>query len=474
MLEMDPEEFRRLAHRAADILADDLARTTGDPTTPARRPTTADQRTRLMDEPLPEDPRASDAILDAFELLVLPHPMGNGSPRFFGWVNSPPAPMGIVGDFLASGMDPSVAGGDHAGTYVEHATLRWLLALLGLAPDAGAILCSGGSVANLIGLAVMRNRFAPDVRAAGLRGAPDLVIYTSTEGHSCVEKAVEILGLGHDNLRKLPVDADCRLPTAALRAAIAEDRAAGRTPACVAASAGTVNTGAIDPLDEIADLCAAEGLWFHIDGAYGGFGILAEQTGGAGGLYRGFDRADSIAVDPHKWLSIPVECGCAIVRDKAAMRNTFSLVPPYLRDDTALPWFSEFGIQQTRGFRALKLWMTLQAVGAAGYRREITRQVALTRTLQEKVRSNPALELCSAGPLSVTCFRVRLAGGSAAEEDALNRAVTERIQADGEVFLTSTILAGRVGLRACIVNFRTQDADLDALLAAVLAAATEG
>jgi len=466
VLEMSPREFRRLAHRAVDILADAMARSTGDPEAPVRRPTTPELRARIMDQPLPEDPGDPDGILADFEALILPHPMGNGSPRFFGWVNSPPAPMGVIAELLAAGMNPSVAGGDHAATYVEHVVLRWLFELLGLPSGSGGILCSGGSVANLICLAVMRNEHAHDVRAAGIRNNR-LVVYTSVEGHSCLEKAVEILGLGHENLRKLPVDAERKMDLAALRAAIAEDRAAGRHPACVAASAGTVNTGAIDPLSEIADICTAEGLWFHIDGAYGGFGVL---TGQARPLYEGLAKADSIAVDPHKWLALPVECGCAIVRDRSAMRETFSLVPPYLRDDTAQPWFSEFGIQQTRGFRALKVWMTLQVVGASGYRRELTRQVALARKLQEKIRSRPTLEIVSAGPLSVVCFRVLSPGLGDAAIDSLNRTVADRIQANGRVFLTSTVLDSRIVLRACIVNFRTQDADLDVLLDEVEAA----
>jgi aromatic-L-amino-acid decarboxylase len=466
VLEMSPREFRSLAHRAVDILADAMARSADDPDAPARRPTTPELRARIMDEPLPEDPGDPDGILADFEALILPHPMGNGSPRFFGWVNSPPAPMGVIAELLAAGMNPSVAGGDHAATYVEHVVLRWLVELLGLPAGSGGILCSGGSVANLICLAVMRNAHAPDVRAAGLRNN-QLVVYTSVEGHSCLEKAVEILGLGHENLRKLPVDAERNMDLAALRAAIAEDRAAGRHPACVAASAGTVNTGAIDPLSEIADICTAEGLWFHIDGAYGGFGVLTEQ---ARPLYEGLARADSIAVDPHKWLALPIECGCAIIRDRSAMRETFSLVPPYLRDDTAQPWFSEFGIQQTRGFRALKAWMTLRVVGASGYRRELTRQVALARTLREKIRSRPTLEIVSAGPLSVVCFRIVSPDLGDAATDSLNRTVADRIQADGRVFLTSTVLDGRIVLRACIVNFRTQEADLDVLLDEVEAA----
>ena len=227
----------------------------------------------------------------------------------------------------------------------------------------------------------------------------------------------------------------------------------------ITASAGTVNTGSIDALDALADLCADERLWYHIDGAYGGVGVLAEQTAG---LYAGMQRADSLAIDPHKWLYMPVECGCAFVRDAQAMRDTFSLIPPYLRDDAGLPWFSEFGPQQTRGFRALKLWMALQQIGAQGYRELISRDIALARALQGKIRSRADFELLAAGPLSVTCFRYAPPGVH--DLDALNRRLLDLVQREGQVFLTSTQLDGRLALRACIVNFRTSEADLDVLL----------
>jgi glutamate/tyrosine decarboxylase-like PLP-dependent enzyme len=286
-----------------------------------------------------------------------------------------------------------------------------------------------------------------------------MVVYTSTQGHSCLEKAVELLGIGHRYLRKVPVDAQYRMDVARLEAQIAADRADGLRPVCVAASAGTVNTGAIDPLDEIAGLCAAEGLWFHVDGAYGGVGVLAEQTAG---LYDGMERADSLAIDPHKWMYVPVECGCVFVRDAVAMRDTFSLVPPYLRDDASLPWFAEFGVQQTRAFRALKLWMVLQQLGEQGYRELISRDIALARALQARIRARPDFELAVAGPLSITCFRYAPPG--ARDLDVLNRRLVERVQREGQVFLTSTELDGRLVLRACIVNFRTAEADLDILL----------
>jgi aromatic-L-amino-acid decarboxylase len=367
----------------------------------------------------------------------------------------------VLAELLAGGLNASVAGGDHAATYVEHAVLGWLKRLLGFPSASGGLLVSGGSMANLVGLAVMR--FVKAQGAIRARGFQDetapMVVYTSTQGHSCIEKAVELLGIGHDYLRNIPTDSDQRIDLDLLKAQIAADRAIGLRPVCVAASAGTVNTGAIDPLDALADLCAAEQLWFHIDGAYGGVGVLAEQTAG---LYAGMERADSLAIDPHKWLYMPVECGCIFVRDAQAMRDAFSLTPPYLRDDANLPWFSEFGPQQTRGFRALKLWMVLQQIGEQGYRELISRDIALAHALQARIRAHPDFELVAAGPLSITCFRYTSPG--AHDLDALNRRLLDLVQREGQVFLTSTQLDGMFVLRACVVNFRTTEADLDTLL----------
>jgi aromatic-L-amino-acid/L-tryptophan decarboxylase len=458
MIDLSPDEFRALGYRAVDLVAEQLALPPG---APCRRPVPEQVRDGLRSQPLPATGRSPEDILQAFAREIMPYPMGNGSPRFFAWVNSPPAPLGVLAELLAAAVNPSVAGGDHAATYIEHAVLGWLKQLVGYPAGSGGILVSGGSMANLTALAAMRFAKARgDIRAQGQASEPaPMVVYTSAQGHACIEKAVEVLGIGHEYLRKIPVDADWRMDAGRLRAQIAADRAAGLRPVCVAASAGTVNTGAIDQLDAIADVCAAEDLWFHVDGAYGAVGVLAEQTAG---LYAGMERADSLALDPHKWLYVPVECGCTFVRDAQAMRDAFSLVPPYLRDDTGLPWFSEFGIQQTRGFRALKLWMVLQQIGVAGYRELIGRDITLARYLQERIRRHDDFELLAAGPLSVTCFRYSPPG--AADLDGLNRRLLDLVQAEGRVFLTSTQLDGRLALRACIVNFRTTADDLDVLL----------
>ena len=465
MIDMMPDEFRRLGYRAVDLLADHL---TSLSSKPCRSPVPADVRNELMRQPLPEGPSDAAALIDYVGSTIFRYPMGNGSPRFFGWVNSPPAPGGVLAELLAAGLNPSVAGGDHAATYLEHAVLAWMRDIVGIPSWKGGILTSGGSVANLIGLTIMRHvKTGGDVRMRGLGlTGPALVVYTSTEGHSCIQKAIELLGIGEAHLRRIPVTSEWGMDVAALRRQIVEDRAAGLTPACVAATAGTVNTGAIDPLSKIADICRAENLWFHVDAAYGGPAALLPELSP---LYRDIEKADSLAVDPHKWMYIPVECGCALVRDAAAMRDTFSLVPPYLREATALPWFSEFGIQQSRGFRALKLWFVLKQIGVDGYRQSIARDIRLARALQQRLRESPDFEVVATGPLSITCFRYRpeTLAGNEVSLDRLNRALLDRIQLASDVFLTGTELAGRFVLRACIVNFRTTEQDLDTLIGAI-------
>jgi aromatic-L-amino-acid decarboxylase len=371
-------------------------------------------------------------------------------------------------------MNPSCAGGDHAAIYLERCTVRWLMELVGF-PTEGSmgLLVSGGSMASLTCLAAARQRAVEraggDVRAEGLQGRPSaLVLYLSAEGHSCLRKAAELLGLGAQAIRTIPVDADFRMDVPALRAAIAADRAGGKQPFCVAASAGTVGSGAIDPLDELADLCAEERLWLHVDGAYGAVGVLDPAVAP---LYAGLERVDSLAIDPHKWLSAPVECGCALVRDGGLLRDTFSLVPPYLRTEEGkgfggLPWYAEYGFQQSRGFRALKLWMTLQQLGRAGVSRLVAGHNALARRLAALVDGAPDLQRAAPVTLSIVCFRYVPEAWSPDDErlDALNTAIMHEVQEGGEAFLSNAVLDGRFVLRACILHYATTEADIAALV----------
>lgn len=461
-IDLSPEEFRKLAHQAVDAICDHLG---GLPQSPARKPVPHEHRNALMHQPSPQKPHAPEELLARIQNDLFPYPMGNASPRFLAWVNSPPAPLGILADFMASAFNPSVAGGDHAATYVEHAVLNWIREVMQFAPDSGAILTSGGSMANLIGLGTMRHvKTKGQSRRQGLQSLDTpLILYTSDQGHSCIEKAALLLGLGAENIRKIPTTSNFQMDLEALAKQVEMDRQQGLQPACVAASAGTVNTGTIDPLNDIADFCQANELWFHIDGAYGGFAILAPS---ATEHYKGIERADSIAVDPHKWLYVPIECGCALVADKAAMRAAFSLVPEYLQDDTEMPWFAEFGTQQTRGFRALKLWTLFQQMGIPGYSELLERDIQVNQSFAKLVTEHPNFTLKSESPLSITCFQhspASLPQDTQALEKH-NSALLQKLQEEGHFYLTSTRLHGEYVLRTCIVNFRTQKKHMVELL----------
>jgi glutamate/tyrosine decarboxylase-like PLP-dependent enzyme len=468
------EGLRRFGYRAIDVVVDHLAAMR---TRPVFRPMGADERRVLLEEALPERGLSPDAILEGFRERILLHPMGNGHPRFFGWANSPPAALGILGDLLAAAMNPSCAGGDHAAIYVERCAVRWLMELVGF-PTTGSmgLLVSGGSMASLVCLAAARHHAAAlhgwNDRTDGMQGdRPRLVFYVSEEGHSCLKKAAELLGLGEAGVRTIAVDDEWRMDVCALRDAVAADRAAGRRPFCVAASAGSVNTGAIDPLEALAELCSAEQLWLHVDGAIGGVGALDPALAPR---YAAMSRADSVALDPHKWLSVPVECGCALVRDGALLRDTFSLVPPYLRTEEGrgfggLPWYSEYGFQQTRGFRALKLWMTLQHMGRAGVARLVSRHRALAQDLAREIDAAPDLERLAPVELAIVCFRYTPADlrGNEPRLNALNKVLVEEIQTGGEVFLTGTMLKGRFALRASVMHYATTEDDVAALVEVV-------
>ncbi len=476
-LELSQEEFRKLGYRAVDMMADYLA------TIRERRvytPMPYSQRQELLQQALPQNGTAPEEIFRKFAEQILPYPMGNGHPRFFGWVNSPPAPIGVLAEFMAAAFNPSCAGGNHAAVYLEYCVTRWLMELVGFPVEGSmGILVSGGSMASLTCLAAARQRafqlLGEDVRATGLQtgSQPKLVMYLSSEGHSCLRKAVELMGLGSNSLHFVKVDSTYRIDISALREAIEADLTAGFQPFCVAASAGTVNTGAIDPLDEIADICAQYNLWFHVDGAYGAVGILDSR---AKPHYKGLERADSLALDPHKWLCVPVECGCALVRDSSLLRDTFSLVPPYLRTEEGrgiggLPWFSEYGFQQSRGFRALKLWMSLLQTGRQGLETMVSYHNSLALYLASQIEAAPNLQLLAPVTLSIVCFRYIPAEFEGSEEvlNTLNKTIMEEVQAGGDSFITSTVVDGRYALRACIVHYATLQQDLDALVKVVQA-----
>jgi aromatic-L-amino-acid/L-tryptophan decarboxylase len=475
--EWQEDEIKRFGYQVVDLIASYL---TELPQHPVWQPYPPELVRSLFHEPVPETGQEAGALLSEFATKVAPYPFGNGHPRYFAWVNSPPAIIGIFAEALAAAMNPSCAGGNHAAVYLERQVARWFTELFGFPESTMGLLVSGGSMATLTALAVARQSRAGagiNSRAEGLQvGGPRLLIYRSDQAHSCVQKSVELLGIGSDNLRTIPVDQNYRLDVAKLESAISSDRAAGHRPVAVVASAGTTNTGAIDPLREIAEVCRRHGLWLHVDGAYGALAILSQR-------YRDelepMALADSLAFDPHKWMSVPYEAGLVLVRDGEELRAAFSLVPEYLRIDSQSeggvhgpPWLSEYGFLQTRGFLALKVWMALKHSGLLGYTRAVEHDLALAEHLASRVDASPLLELAAPPSLSIVCFRYVPAAlaGDTLRLNELNQRLLEQVQLSGQAFLSSTTLTGRIVLRACIVNYRSTRADIDQMVDAILAA----
>ncbi|MDQ6850305.1 MAG: aminotransferase class V-fold PLP-dependent enzyme [Actinomycetota bacterium] len=454
------DEIRRISHRVADQVADHLISVPDGPV--YRRPPRELIET-MRATPWAEQGATADDVLDQFAAQIEPYPFGNGHPRFAAWVNSPPNPLGVFASALAAAMDPSVAGGEHASVHLEHQVLRWFAELLGWPSGYSGQLVSGGSAATLTALAAARHRAAAGAGLDDRRdGTPDrFAVYAGAEAHSCITKAVEVLGIGSANIRVVDSDGTRRICPDHLDALISADLVDGRIPVVAVASVGTVNTGAIDPLSEIADVCAHHGVWMHVDAAYGGPAVLLLER------YRdvlaGLSRADSLAVDPHKWLYVPVDAGLVLVRDGSVARDTFSLVPPYLRTEGDAPWFTEFGLEQTRPFRALKVSMQLRHLGRRGYRELIERDLAVAEQLRDAVAAAPDLELLGSG-MSIVCFRHRPGGMASDELDEHNRAVLNAVQLGGRSFLAGTVVDGVFALRACIVNPLTSSADALAII----------
>ena len=464
--DLSPEEVRKLGYAAADAVAESREKLVGRPVFGK-----VGAAAKLFEEPVPEEGQPIEKTLAFVREHVLPFPMGNSHPRFYGFINATADPVGITADYMAASMNPNCWGGDHAAIHVEHRVMRWIAEILGYPADAEGILVSGGSMANFTALAAARRAMVPgNVREDGLsgEGRPRLVVYASDQVHHCVDKAVDLLGIGMNNLRKIPTDEKFRMRMDLLEETVAKDVREGLMPAIVVGTAGTVNTGAIDPLEELADFCRREALWFHVDGAYGAMARVSRKLAP---LFDGMERADSIAADPHKWLYVPYEAGATLVRQPGRLAATFRKFPEYLALDPDSPfpgpaWFAERGVELSRGFKALKVWMGLKTHGRAGYARAIENDVALAHFLAEEAGRRPDFELLAPTVLSIANlrYRPRDSGLSDAELDRINRGIVNRLVGDGSFFLAPTILKGRTALRVCIVNFRTRPEDLTALL----------
>ncbi len=452
-LQLSSEEMRAFGYRVIDLLVGHVEEQHDGP---IGRKAGRGELEALLREPVPHGPGDPMALLDRLQRDVFANMLHVDHPRFFSFVPGPSNFVSVMAETLATGFN-SFSGTWFAGSgpaQIELIVVDWLRQICAMPETAGGLFVSGGSMANLTGLAVARNAILDDKIAGS-------VAYTSDQTHSSVARALRVLGFAADQIRVLPSDADFQLDMKNLEAAVTQDRAAGRRPFCIIANAGTTNSGAVDPLPQLSALCGREAMWLHVDGAYGAPAVLTEK---GKPLLQGLGLADSLSLDPHKWLFQSFETGCVLVRDQALLRDTFQVMPEYLRDTEGVSEevnFGNYGIQLTRSFRALKLWMSLQVFGLDKFRAAIARGIALAETTETAlVDGAPEWEVITPARLGVICFRYRPEGWEVAAVDRLQGQIVEAMMADGYALATSTVLKGRPALRFCTINPRTSDDEI--------------
>jgi aromatic-L-amino-acid/L-tryptophan decarboxylase len=469
-LDSDLSTFREDLRHASDVVVRLHEQREGTRVTPTR---SRIEIASLFDEPLPEDPQPMATILHDVEEHIFANSTLYSNPRFFGYINGSGNQAAVLGELLAAAVNQICARWQfsQAASEVERRVIQWLAQFVGYGPDAGGCLLNGGSAGNFAGLAVARQQKAPfDADLSGRWGGPPLTVYMSREGHASVDKSMALLGMGRAQLRKIAVLDDFTIDLEGLREQVAADRANGYHPICVVGNAGTINTGAVDPLAALAEFCRTQGLWFHVDAAYGG---PAARTSVAGSLFQGLAQADSVVVNAHKWLYVPVEASCILVRQPSALRDTFRIVADYLQDEIEETRdgpidFKDYGPQLSRSFRALKVWMTFKAYGARKLRAAIESNIAVMRYLADRIDASSDFVRLAPVPLSVVCFQHRTSDVSRHDDqaylDRLNGGLVDAVARDGRVFLSGTKIRGKTALRACSVNHRLRRCDVDFLL----------
>lgn len=472
-IEINPEDFRKAGYRVVDQLADHLEQLPNGPVTTGETP--SEIRKLLGKKSLPDEGIALENLIDETIALLVNHSLFIGHPRFWGYITSSAAPIGALADMIAATINPNVGAwiASPTASEIEAQTIHWIAEILGYPSDCGGLFLSGGNVANFVCFMAARNSKATwDVRKKGLGGGNNhrLMVYCSTETHTWIVKAVDQYGLGTDSVRWIKTDDNLQMDTSALRDQIVEDRNAGLIPFMVIGTAGSTGVGVVDPLPALSEICREFELWFHVDAAYGGFAACLPD---APPDLLGLREADSVVIDPHKWLYTPLEAGVALIRDPDHLRAAYCHKPPsYYKFDQSPEEnpinYYDIGPQNSRGFRALKVWMAFKQVGRDGYVRMISEDIRLARALFNLVEKHPDLEAFTQN-LSITTFRYTpedLPKGIEATEtylNQLNSAVLSRIQKEGEVFLSNAVIRGTYLFRICIVNFRTSLVDIEAL-----------
>ena len=463
-LEISPEEFRRLAEQAVDLAAEYLTDLDSRATFPA---TSGGETEELFHTAPPEKGLGAEALAALRQVVALSR-VQNG--RFFGYVLGSGEPVAAIADLLASVLNQNVTAwrSGPAAVTVERTVVDWMAQAIGCTGFRGS-LTGGGSSANLMALAMAREAGAA-ANEHGLAGMPQVVVYASDEVHMSIAKSVGLLGIGRDNLRLIASDESFRMIPELLEQAIQRDRAAGKVPLAIVASAGTVNTGAIDPLLEIAGIARRHQVWLHADGAYGALAAMAVP-----GKFSGLALADSVSLDPHKWLYQPLDCGCLLYRSAKAAQGAFAHTGDYARALSQDPIegfaFFEESLELSRRFRALKLWLSLRYHGLEAFREAMRKDLDLAQRLAAAIAGHPDLELCAPVELSAVCFRYK--GKKPEERNDLNAAILRRLTGRGRVYLSNAMIRGKFCLRACLVNHRTSAADVDSVVTEVLAAAAE-
>lgn len=459
----DWQAFRNEAHALLDTLIAQLEHA-GDGRVWTPMP---DGVKRQLAAPPPRLPQGVHKVCTDLRELILPFGTGNTHPRFWGWVHGTGTAGGVLAEMAAAAINANCGGRNHGAIHVEQCVIAWMKQWFGFPAQAGGLLVTGSSMANLYGIAAARNRALGDVRLRGMRNVP-LVGYVSNEGHSCVTKAFEFLGLGSEALRRIGVDQEFRMDLDVLRRSVSDDRAAGKQPFCVVATVGTVNTGALDNIADLADFCRREELWLHIDGA---FGALIALSPDLAPRLAGIESADSLCFDFHKWLHVPYDAGCLLVRDESALLATFANRAPYLASGEGLAdgeiWPCDLGFELSRGFRALKVWFTIQEHGTLALGEAIERNCVQARNLAIQIANRPALRLMAPVSLQIVCCRYQLPGMDEATTDALNEKLVSTMQLRGIAAPSTCRLNGRLCIRVCITNHRTGDDDLAALVQAI-------